>query len=63
MNPFTILALLQGSQDDGLTLAEIVSDIPHDLPAMVMYVLIVVAVGSVLWFGRPGASGKPGTQG
>lgn len=62
MNAYTILALLQGTQDDGLTLAEVIADIPHDGPAMVMYVLILVAAGTVVWFGRPGASRKRGNQ-
>jgi hypothetical protein len=34
--------------DEGLTLREVITDIPHDVPAMVVYVMIAVAV-YVLW--------------
>lgn len=53
----------QGAPATGLPpfrsdLTEVIADIPHDLPAMVMYVLILVAAGTVIGFGRPGASRK-----
>jgi hypothetical protein len=49
-------------QDDGLTLREVISDIPHDLPALVVYVIIAVFVGFIWWGSRGGKSG-PSTGG
>jgi hypothetical protein len=50
-------------QDDGLTLREVLADIPHDLPAMVVYVLIALFVGFIWWGSRGGntrtAAGGP----
>lgn len=45
-------------QDDGLTLREVIADIPHDVPAMVVYVLIAVFVGFIWWGSRGGDAGK-----
>jgi hypothetical protein len=44
MLPF--IALLQDS--DGLTFAELVRDIPHDLPAIIVYVMIGAFI-FVIW--------------
>lgn len=44
-------------QDDGLTLREVIADIPHDVPAMVVYVLIAVFVGFIWWGSRGGDAG------
>lgn len=47
---FTIAALLQ---EGGLTLHKILTDIPHDLPAMVVYVMLGAFV-FLIWRGsRP----------
>jgi hypothetical protein len=46
-------------QDDGLTLREVLADIPHDLPAMVVYVLIALFVGFIWWGSRGGDAGPP----
>lgn len=34
---------------DGLTFGQILSDIPHDAAAVVIYLLTAVAVGWVVW--------------
>ena len=39
-------------QDDGLTLREVIADIPHDVPAMVVYVIIALFVGFIWWGSR-----------
>ena len=44
-------------QGDGLTLSEVLADIPHDLPAMVVYVLIAAFVGFIWWGSRRGDAG------
>jgi hypothetical protein len=44
-------------QDDGLTLREVLADIPHDVPAMVVYVLIALFVGFIWWGSRGGDAG------
>jgi hypothetical protein len=44
-------------QDDGLTLREVIADIPHDVPAMVVYVLIALFVGFIWWGSRGGDAG------
>lgn len=43
-------------QDNGLTLREVISDIPHDGPAMIVYVLIAIFVGFI-WWGSRGDAG------
>lgn len=35
---------------DGLTVGEVIKDIPHDGPAFVIYVLLAVS-GAVIWRG------------
>ena len=44
-------------QGDGLTLREVIADIPHDVPAMVVYVLIALFVGFIWWGSRGGDAG------
>lgn len=34
--------------DEGLTLREVFTDIPHDVPAMVVYVMVAAAI-YILW--------------
>jgi hypothetical protein len=61
MNPFTITnaavvaAAIQAVDelDQGLTLAELVASIPHDISAMVVYAMLV---GSALFVWRAGRS-------
>lgn len=49
-------------QGDGLTLREVISDIPHDVPAIVVYVLIAVFVGFI-WYGSRGGDAGPAAGG
>ncbi|MGH7449123.1 MAG: hypothetical protein ACRELT_16240 [Longimicrobiales bacterium] len=44
---FSVAALVQG---DGLTIGEVVRGIPHDGPAIVIYVMILVFAGFI-WHG------------
>ena len=43
------LSLLQG--DDGLTLREVIADIPHDAGAVAVYLLLALYIGFV-WYGN-----------
>jgi hypothetical protein len=42
---------------DGLTLGEILTGIPHDAPALFIYVLTAGAVAWVIWANRKRSSG------
>jgi hypothetical protein len=42
--------LMQAPPSDGLTLAEIIRDIPHDAGAIVAYVMILIFIGFI-WLG------------
>ena len=46
-------------EDDGLTLGEVLQNIPHDGPAVVVYVMLAIFVGFI-WMGSRN-SGKPDT--
>ena len=35
-------------QSDGISLSDIVSDIPHDTPAIVVYVMLLVFLGLIV---------------
>jgi hypothetical protein len=41
-------------QDRGLTLSEVVHDIPHDGAAVVVYVLVLGSIGLLWWANRRG---------
>ncbi len=45
--------------DQGLTLAELVANIPHDLSAMVVYAMLF---GSALFIWRASRTGGPSTR-
>jgi hypothetical protein len=47
---FFMLATIAAVQADGLTLGRILGDIPHDGPAIVIYVMLVVFAG-LIWRG------------
>jgi hypothetical protein len=53
-----MLALLQ---EEGLTLRKVLADIPHDLPALVVYVLVGLFVGSI-WYANRSQSKAGGNQ-
>lgn len=55
----TIASLLV-QDEGGLDVGRILSDIPHDGPALVVYVLILGFVGSI-WLGSRN-SGRSGTE-
>jgi hypothetical protein len=52
---FAIRALLQESE--GLTFSKLLQDIPHDLPALVVYVLIAAFAG-MIWLGNRSKRGS-----
>jgi hypothetical protein len=54
MHTYALLAAVQAasSSDDGLTLVEVLSNIPRDPAAIFTYVLLVVTFGGILWVGR-----------
>jgi hypothetical protein len=45
-----MFAILTAVQSDGLTLGEVISGIPHDGPAILVYAMLLVFVGFV-WAG------------
>ena len=51
--------ILQLQEDDGLTLREIIQNIPHDGAAVVVYVLLAIFIGFI-WMGSRN-SGKSDT--
>lgn len=63
MHTYALLAALQAasSSDDGLTLAEVLSNIPRDPASIFTYLLLVVTFGGIFWVGRrrkPGPAGQ-----
>lgn len=48
--------------EDGLTLRDIVADIPHDAGALVVYALMAVFFGFI-WYGNKGARKAPSRNG
>jgi hypothetical protein len=46
---FAILALLQ--EEEGLTIGKLLRDIPHDLPALIVYLLLGGFIG-MIWLGN-----------
>jgi len=49
------MLMLRVVQNDGLSLGEIVRELPHDLPAFIVYALILAFV----WLIWRGSRGKP----
>ncbi|HEM46541.1 MAG TPA: hypothetical protein ENO23_05785 [Alphaproteobacteria bacterium] len=66
MNWFRFTALVasvgstasQGAREGGLTLGELLADIPHDAAAFVVYAMVL---GSALFVWRAGRAKPPGT--
>lgn len=48
----TLGVLVQSTADDGLTLAEMLSDLPTDPASVFTILLLVGSLGAVLWFGN-----------
>lgn len=44
------MLMVQQAVDDGLTLTDILSDIPHDAGAVIVYILVLAFAGFV-WYG------------
>lgn len=42
--------ILQAQQDSGLTLQEVIRDIPHDTGAVVVYVMVAIFI-ALIWAG------------
>jgi hypothetical protein len=61
MTPFaTLHALVQSTQDDGLTARDILENLPSDPASIVALLLLSGAVAAVVWFGiRSGGKGGP----
>lgn len=53
-----MFAIAMAMQDDGLTFREVVQNLPHDGPALLVYVLVALFIGFI-WHGSrgPGAGG------
>lgn len=51
----TVFAFIQ---DEGLTFGEVISNIPHDAAAIVIYVLIAVFIGFI-WRGSRSSNAPP----
>jgi hypothetical protein len=49
-----LVTVLQSPSEDGLTLRDILSDLPTDPVSLFVVVLVVGSVLLVLWAGRPG---------
>ena len=47
-----IFAMLRVAQS-GLTLREVIADIPHDGPAFVVYAMVLVSIGMIWRANRP----------
>ena len=45
------MTIVQEAAEGGLTLERVLSDIPHDAGAMVIYVLIALFIGFI-WYGN-----------
>lgn len=58
MSVLNLVSLIQAGQEEGLTAAEMLSSIPHDAAAIVVYVLVGFSVGLVVWSGRKSAGGE-----
>jgi hypothetical protein len=52
MSTVSLLTAALQSSDDGLTMAEIISDLPTDPAAIFTLVLVIGAVALVIWSGR-----------
>jgi hypothetical protein len=52
-----MFALALQSNDDGLTLHELIADIPHDVPALVVYIMVAVFL-FLIWYGSRSGGGS-----
>jgi hypothetical protein len=58
MSTYLSLAALAQSSGDGITIGEIISDIPVDPASLFTILLLLGSLGAVLWFGnRPKGKG------
>lgn len=53
---FLAIAVLQ---DDGLTFREVIQNIPHDGPAVVIYLMLALFAGFIWWGSRNSGGGTP----
>lgn len=53
---FLAIAVLQ---DDGLTFREVIQNIPHDGPAVVIYLMLALFAWFIWWGNRNSGSGTP----
>ena len=54
------LALQVGN--DGLTLTEIIADVPHDFGALIVYLMFGLLVWFIWWGSKPGVVGRYGVK-
>ncbi len=45
-------ALVQAAESSGLTIGQILADIPRDGPAIFLYVITAASIGLILWAHR-----------
>ena len=58
MSTYSSLAALAQSSGDGITIGEIISDLPVDPASLFTILLLLGSLGAVLWFGsRPKGKG------
>lgn len=63
MSMHNLVAQATAGAGDGLTLTQVVRDIPHDPAAFVVYALVIGSVALVVWAGRNRPdSGAPPTE-
>lgn len=55
--------ILQAAEDGGLTIGEILADIPHDGPAIVVYLLTAAATALIWWGHRRSSANDPASTG
>lgn len=49
------------SDSDGLTLLEVLGNVPHNPAAIFTYILLVATFGGIFWVGRPRKPGPTST--
>jgi hypothetical protein len=55
--------ILQAAESDGLTIGEILADIPHDGPAIVLYLLTAASAALIWWGHRRSSANDPASTG
>ena len=56
---FHAMILLAQAREQGLTLHAVLSDIPHDATAFIVYLLMGISIWAVIHYGRKGSADSP----